>query len=127
MILDKAMLSAENFQAILSMITGDRWHADATGHTDQMLFNLLFAGMQKLVSPAYNFVLSHRKIIQESSGVLLQDAKVLHFTGPAKPWSLMEILCRVNDDAAIISAFQMWQAGFVEFLTRRKLQAALKS
>jgi lipopolysaccharide biosynthesis glycosyltransferase len=126
MILDKAMLSAENFQAILSMITGDRWHADATGHTDQMLFNILFAGMQKLVSPAYNFVLSHRKIIQESSEVLLQDAKVLHFTGPAKPWSLMEILDRVDDDAAIITAFQMWQDGFVEFLTRRKLHAAIK-
>jgi len=127
MILGKALLSAGNYQAMLSMIIADRWHSDATGHTDQMLFNILFAGKQKLVSPAYNFVLSHRMLIQESREVLLQDAKVLHFTGPAKPWSLMEILDRVDDDAAIITAFQMWQAGFAEFLTRRKLQAALNN
>jgi lipopolysaccharide biosynthesis glycosyltransferase len=126
MILGKALLSAENFHAILSMITADRWHSDATGHTDQMLFNILFAGKQRLVSPAYNFVLSHRKLIQQSREVLLQDAKVLHFTGPAKPWSLMEILDRVDDDAAMITAFQMWQAAFVDFLTRRKLRADLE-
>jgi len=122
MILGKALLSGANHEAALSMIKTDRWQSDATGHTDQMLFNLLFAEQQKLVSPIYNFALSHREIIQQSKGVSMQDAKVLHFTGPGKPWLLMEILHRADADPAIIGAFQMWQKGFVDFVTHRKLR-----
>ncbi|MFT7359651.1 glycosyltransferase family 8 protein [Parasphingorhabdus sp.] len=127
MILGKSLLSEVNYQAVLSMITADRWQSDATGHTDQMLFNLLFAGQQKLVSPVYNYTLSHRNVIQQSRGIALPDAKVLHFTGPAKPWLPMEVLHRADDDPAIIAAFQMWHDGFVEFLTRRKLATIHRS
>ena len=123
MILGKPLLSENIYDSALSMITADRWQADATGHTDQMLFNLLFAGQQTLVSPEYNFALSHREIIQQSKGVFLQDAKVVHFAGPAKPWLVNEILHRAHVDPALIAAFQMWHDGFVAFLTRRKLRA----
>lgn len=123
MIFNSELLSRETYDLALSMITADRWKSDPTGHTDQMLFNMLFTGQQRLVSTAYNYTMYHQESIQSYSDIVFSDAKVLHFNGPSKPWFPSEILKQTKLNAAVISAHQKWQAAFTVFLGRRMLHA----
>jgi hypothetical protein len=125
MVLGPGLLNEQNYDAALSLITRDRWISDRTGHTDQMVFNLLFAGQQCLVSSTYNFTLLHRASLERVSGTLLDDAKVLHFNGPAKPWLPMATLKQTLKDPAMVFAYRKWQDGFAQFLARRGIMAAL--
>ncbi|MEL7686132.1 glycosyltransferase [Citromicrobium bathyomarinum] len=75
-----------NRAALLSAINPKRWKDIATKHTDQILFNWQFNGLQEIVGPEFNYLLGHRDQIRRCTGARAEEARVLHFNGPQKPW-----------------------------------------
>jgi len=122
MILPKKYLGQDRYLAFLDLLVPERWAEDTTGHTDQMLFNMLFAGQQKIVSPMYNYALLHRKIIEDRSGLTPADAHILHFNGAAKPWLPAEILRQSAIDQAILPASRLWNKAYKAALKRHKFE-----
>ena len=126
MVLDATVLTNVNYEALLSMIEPSRWAVDTTGHTDQLIFNLAFAGQQKILSPTYNYVLQHRSDIYAARGHTLGDAIVIHFNGPAKPWAPRAYAYRLPGDPAQIAGLDMWNRAYIAYLTRMSLRKDLR-
>lgn len=110
MVLDSRLITAENFRGLCGMMDPARWASDRTGHTDQMILNLYLAGEQELASPAYNYLLSHRELIESSTGVAADQAKVVHFTGPQKPWHPLEAFEADGVDRQYFTFYAEWRA-----------------
>ena len=125
MLISSELLSSDNYGRMLTMVEPTRWQNDKTGHTDQMLFNLIFAGQQEIVSASFNYTLLHRNLIYSTTGIALSDAKMLHFNGPAKPWIPNKILQESRKDAAIISTYRKWNEEFVAFLKQQNIQSVI--
>ena len=112
MILAPPVLSRANFKSLLMMMEPDRWADDATGHTDQMLLNLQFAGRYPLAPAQFNFMLSHKDLIQKATDCTVEQARVLHFTGAAKPWRRFEELASMGLDHEEFAAFANWRDAY---------------
>ena len=86
MMFGKQILGNEIYQQFIEFLNTDALDRVTTGHTDQVLFNHLFSGRQTLIDPIYNFLLDNgvHEGFSENNG--LEDIKVAHFNGPAKPW-----------------------------------------
>lgn len=121
MVLDGSQCSADNYAAIIGLISPERWQTVRTGHTDQLLYNLHFAGRTTLVSPAYNYLLAYGDAIIEHSGTTLSDARVLHYNGPMKPWLPNSILAGFRQSPMIVRSAQLWNTAFNDFLKRSVL------
>lgn len=126
MVVDASLLTERNFTGIVAMITPERWQHNPTGHTDQMLLNFYFSGQQTIVSSTYNYALLHQRDLQSSTDISLNDAKVIHFNGPTKPWLLIETIRRTVTEPAIATAFLRWNETFVTLVARQHLLAMTK-
>jgi len=122
MLFDASLCNAENYAALIDMISPERWQKIQTGHTDQMLYNVHFAGRQKLASPAYNYLLAYSDAIIQKSGAKLSEALVLHYNGPVKPWSPGAILENFQDRPMLIQSVQIWNKAFTDFLSQAHLR-----
>lgn len=109
MLLKPHATTRKTYEQLVGMMDTERWRGDTTGHTDQMLLNIHFAGRQKIADVRYNYLLSHRELIERTTGVAPERAKVLHFTGPAKPWLPVERLARLGIDQAFLTAVGRWR------------------
>lgn len=109
MILRQDALSEANYRNLVTMVEPDRWADDTTGHTDQMLFNIHFSGKQALAPIRYNYLITHRDLIQSTSGCRLEDAAVVHFTGSTKPWLPAEHLTALGIDSRYFEAYAKWR------------------
>lgn len=121
MVLDRRRITSADHDALVGMVEPERWLHDRTGHTDQMLLNLHFNGRHRLVSPAFNYLLSHRALIQQAIGLSPEDARVLHFTGPQKPWLRFEDLGAAGMDHQLFAAYCKWRDALAEFQERSGL------
>ncbi len=118
MIFRPELVGRTRYNGLLDMMEPDRWAGDVTGHTDQMVLNLYFAGQQELASPIYNYMLSHRDLIACSTGVGPDQARVLHFTGPQKPWLPIGVSGAGGVDQHYFIALKKWRSA-LERLDRR--------
>ncbi|MGH1579274.1 glycosyltransferase family 8 protein [Planktotalea sp.] len=119
MVMDKSIRTLENLDRLVAMIDPSKWHENATGHTDQLLFNRVFEGKQHLIGPAYNFVLLHRKDIAKRWGLGVTDARVLHFNGSAKPWKPATVQRLIQSDPEARKAVAWWNAAYKDCLSKR--------
>lgn len=99
---------------------------EATTHADQLVLNRYFAGWQTLVSAAYDFVLPFAETIRTREGITINNAKVLHFAGPIKPW-LPEAMLRWTQDAPkdkLRNAFRLWYDAYLNYLAAAHVRSA---
>lgn len=127
MVFDSELLNQSAYQAILDMITPDRWMDDHTGHTDQMLLNKFFAGRQTIVPSEYNYPLLHHDILTKRIGMPVERAKVLHFNGPAKPWLAMQMIGWTTTDPILAGAFHRWFEIHANYLSQHGLSQGVNS
>lgn len=121
MIFKSADVTAADYNALIGAMDPARWANDMTGHTDQWLFNERFAGRHTLVSTKYNFMLSHHALIEAATGESLEQAKVVHFTGPNKPWLPLDRLNSAGLSPESLSAYRHWRLAFDALCERHQL------
>ena len=92
LLMDGRAMGERAYSEVLALATPETWRGTETVHTDQLLLNRHFAGRQTVVSSAYNYSLQFSDTIMAQEGVAPADAKVLHFTGPVKPWNAASML-----------------------------------
>lgn len=122
MLLDGKICNDKSYAEIIAMISPDRWRAVKTGHTDQLLYNIYFAGRQTLVGAQYNYLLGYSEDIVRSFGAKMSDAMVLHYNGSAKPWIPARVLQSFESRPLLIRSVELWNKAFTDFLNRAHLQ-----
>jgi Glycosyl transferase family 8 len=70
---------------MLALLKPESWAAIRSDHTDQAVWNMLFADQVELAGERFNYMVGHNALLplDESEWSSLC---VLHFNGPAKPW-----------------------------------------
>ncbi|ASK87112.1 glycosyltransferase family 8 protein [Sphingorhabdus sp. SMR4y] len=121
MLIDQSLITRSNYQSLVDMTTAPHWTDSSITHTDQRIFNLFFAGQQKLVSPVYNYLLAHQNSIDAAHPDIIDDIKVFHFNGAAKPWQLMRSMSAIDDNVLQFQAAIRWYQQFERALSHRHL------
>jgi lipopolysaccharide biosynthesis glycosyltransferase len=91
---------------LLELLSPQRWQAVASDHTDQAVWNQLFRDHVGLIEPAYNFMVGHAGLYREAQ---LQDIRLLHFNGGAKPWLPDRFGAAIAQGGLVAEAFEMWR------------------
>lgn len=76
-----------DYAEMLNLLTAERWQHYLTGHTDQILFNLIFEERAAIVGAEFNYLLGHAAPLIAAGQTPPTNARVLHFNGPIKPWT----------------------------------------
>lgn len=116
LLVDHLLLTDHHYNGLLEMLNIARWKKIKVRMTDQAVFNLYFAGQQTLVNCEYNYLLRYRSEIETKEGIGLDEAKVLHYCGPTKPWKADRVLSAAQNDPGMIKAMKFWQDDYVEVL-----------
>jgi lipopolysaccharide biosynthesis glycosyltransferase len=124
MVFNQNLLSPTIYSQILQLLDPLHWQAVESEHTDQAVFNRYFAGQQQLVGPEYNYLMGHRQIIWQKSGIGLDAAKVIHFNKRCKPWLANHTLQTTLQDPAYIKALRYWYNAHIDCLQRLHLYHA---
>ena len=97
---------------LLDMVAPETWPGPHAPHRDQFLLNRYFAGRQTLVSSTYNYLLASAAAIRARELLNAEEAKVLHFNYPVKPWAPNAMLRWgwANPDYAPTRHFALWTA-----------------
>ena len=117
MLIDASMRRGEVWEALLDQLCPNTWQELESEHTDQAIYNRLFGDQVVLADAAYNYLVGHADQLRDTNVSPMNDAKVLHFNGPAKPWNFTVHLDAVAADAGYIKAAEYWFAAYVKFLS----------
>ena len=123
LLIDAGLTGESVYADLLSMVTPETWRGTGTPHFKQFLHNRYFAGRQTLVSSTYNFLLGSAASIRVREDLAIEDAKVLHFNVPHKPWKAAEMLRRAYRDAPE-PAFGLWYEAWLDCLATVHLRTA---
>ena len=130
LLIDGQLTGSRAYAELLSLVTPETWRGTETVHSDQFMLNRHFAGRQTLVSSIYNYRLHMAQAINAREGLTVKDAKILHFTGPVKPW-MPEAMLRWaagNPKFRPHPAFSLWYEEWMQCLQATHLRAvALRS
>ncbi len=118
MLFDRQLLNADAYTELLALLTKETWQNIEASHTDQVVLNLYFNGVQTLLSGSYNYLITFQNEIFSHEGVSLKDAMVLHFNGPNKPWRTRQLLLSSTTNANLLQALKYWYESYSECLTR---------
>jgi lipopolysaccharide biosynthesis glycosyltransferase len=106
-------------QRVLDELAPARWSSVASDHTDQAVLNRLFGTEVHILDHSYNLMLGHLGRLGAAAGSTVQDARVLHFNGRAKPWQMDDKLRAMADDPDFSFALSAWHAAYRRFMARR--------
>ena len=126
MLIDARLTGKRIYSELLALVSAETWRGTRTPHSDQFILNRYFAGRQTLVSATYNYCLHLGRAIRVREGLSAAEARVLHFSGRAKPWTPGAML-RYTRGAALAPphpAFAFWYQAWMESLARAHLRAA---
>ena len=102
--------------ALLDHLRPERWRDVVTPHTDQVVLNRHFAGIQTLLPASYNYLLAFRSEIFAATGIRLTDARVLHFNGSPKPWETDALATSPPADPGFLQACRRWYETWTDAL-----------
>lgn len=128
MLIDGCLTGEGTHAELLSLMEPESWRGTDTVHTDQFLLNRHFAGHQTLVSSTYNYPLHMAAAILAGEGLAAADARVLHFTGPQKPWNPGAMLRWPAGEPPFAPhpAYSWWYAAWIDCLTHAHLKDAVR-
>ena len=114
---------ANCYEELLALLTPE--HYRGVRSADGFLLNTYFAGQQRLVSSACNFLVGEAAAIRAREGLRLEDAKVLHFNDRAKPWLTHEMIDWTSPDDRRAKprpkAFKLWYETYVDVLANARV------
>ena len=124
MLVGRPLLSPQTLTGLLDIMSLEDWCSDDTNHTDQLVLNKYFAGMQKIVGAEYNYLLAHPNSIENFSSQKRGDIKVCHFNGPNKPWNINRALLVVSQNTLSYHFFCLWYKRYDQTLGWLHLRAS---
>ena len=126
LLIDARLTGEPTYSDLLALVAPETWEGTETVHSDQFLLNRYFAGRQTLVSAAYNYRLHLAGSIRAREGLTAEEARVLHFSGRAKPWMPATMLRWTRGGARLPQhrAFALWYEAWLECLVSAHLRAA---
>ncbi|WP_028880899.1 glycosyltransferase family 8 protein [Terasakiella pusilla] len=127
MLIDESLITRTIFQSLVDMTTHAYWEDETILHTDQRILNLFFAGQQTIIPAVYNYLLTHQNSINAADPTVLENIKVFHFNGPAKPWLLERSMGAVNDNSLQLRAYIRWHQQYAKLLTKKHLESIAKN
>ena len=110
------------YDHLLAAFRADTWAGTEVALTDSLPLNRYFAGRARLVSPAYNYLISHAPLIRARQGLELADAKVLHYRAAEKPWQPERMLRWTGAKDAMPPGYQLWYDAYVDCLARLSMR-----
>lgn len=111
------------YDHLLAALRADTWAGTEVALTDSLPLNRYFAGRARLVSPAYNYLISHAPLIRARQGLELASAKVLHYRAAEKPWQPERMLRWAGAKAdAMPPGYQLWYDAYVDCLARLSMR-----
>ena len=128
LLIDGRLTGERAYSELLALVSPETWRGTETVHSDQFILNRHFAGRQTLVSATYNYRLHLAGAIRAREGLTAGEAKILHFSGPVKPWMPETMLSWTRGAARFPQhrAFAFWYEAWTECLARAHLRAAAR-
>ena len=126
LLIDGRLTGPGAYDELLDMVSPETWRGTETVHSDQFMLNRRFAGRQTLVSSIYNYRLHMAQAINAQEGLTAKDAKIVHFTGPIKPWMPESMLRWAAGDPRLRPhpAFSLWYEAWTQCLQAAHLRSA---
>ena len=110
MVINTPLVDKDVFNTLLSYLDERVWQYVKTEHTDQFVLNKYFEGNVTQIPCRYNFLLGFSELFKKQTGVLPQEALVLHFNGSLKPWRAelsLKKLASIDED--MLWAINEWK------------------
>ena len=128
LLIDACLTGGRTYSELLSLVAPETWRGTQTVHSDQFILNRYFAEQQTLVSATYNYRLHLASVIRAREGLTAEEARVLHFSGPVKPWMPQTMLRWTRGTTRFPQhrAFALWYETWLECLAAAHLRAAHK-
>jgi lipopolysaccharide biosynthesis glycosyltransferase len=123
LIIDEQILSQRHYYNMMNLLNIDLWRKIKAPRTDQVIFNLYFKECCRLLSARYNYLVSHADVIPLKENIPINEIKVLHFNGKAKPWECLNVIQSVSTDPLLIRFIKLWQREFLDFLPQYHLRS----
>lgn len=115
---DESCMGEHVYADLLAILAAEHWRRFSlkVPLTDQPVLNRYFAGRQTLVSWTYNYLVPHAADIQAREGLDASEAKVLHYLGSLKPWSLRAVFPRTTGGvgSSMTNAFNLWYEAYMD-------------
>lgn len=118
MVLRSAIRCEATRVAIIDLLKPDHWDQLRSDHTDQAVLYKLFGNSVALLDQRFNRMILHSKSLRGVADLALDDALVLHFNGPAKPWLPERHIGAAQADGTFIKALRIWTEAHESLLTR---------
>ena len=128
LLIDGRLTGDRTYSELLALVSPETWEGTETVHSDQFILNRYFAGRQTLVSATYNYRLHIAEAIRAREGLTAGEARVVHFSGPVKPWTPEAMLRATGGQARLPlhPAFALWYEAWMECLTAAHLRDAAR-
>ena len=97
------------FNDLVRKLGAINWGNTELKHTDQHLLNQYFSGRVILADVRFNYLMKHHQLLTAATGVGPKDARVLHFNGAGKPWTLERWPSSLRADSELTHAALGWQ------------------
>jgi hypothetical protein len=94
--------------AMFDLLTPARWQWLASDHTDQAVWNALFADDVELADCGYNFMVGHAPLYQQ----MPDNLRALHFNGRHKPWLPASQLRAASHGQVVQDCYARWLAAW---------------
>ena len=127
LLIDGRLIAEDVHADLLAMVSPETWRGVRAVATDQLVLNRYFAGRQTLVSSTWNYLADCAAAIRDREGIGVEDARVLHFKLPMKPWRPEAMLYWARADAAraFPPGYKLWYDAYVDCLADAHLRHAL--
>ena len=127
LLLDGRLMEEGTHADLLARVSPEAWRGVEAVAADQLVLNRCFAGRQTLVSSTYNYLVDCSDAIRAREGIGVEDARVLHFKLPMKPWVPDAMLYWARRDAAraLAPGYKLWYDAYVDCLADAHLRHAL--
>ena len=127
LLLDGRLMEEGVHADLLARVSPEAWRGVEAVAADQLVLNRCFAGRQTLVSSTYNYLVDCSDAIRAREEIGVEDARVLHFKLPMKPWAPDAMLYWARRDAAraLAPGYKLWYDAYVDCLADAHLRHAL--
>jgi lipopolysaccharide biosynthesis glycosyltransferase len=128
LLIDARLRGERTYSELLTLVSPETWRGTKAHFSDQLVLNRYFAGRQTLVPSTYNYRLHLAGDHRAQDGQRAAEARVLHFSGPVKPWAPEAMLGRTAGEVRLRPhpAFAYWYEAWVQSLASAYLRAAVR-
>lgn len=113
-------LNKKVYNDLINLTIHTKWENLKMPHTDQYIYNHYFENDVNYLPSEYNVIVPKAEKILKSSGIKMDDIKILHFVGH-KPWNLRSNFISIQNKLTQLKYIQLWYKEYFDFLKNSHL------